>query len=315
MGLRAVAFALLALAGTSTLAETLGVRGTATLLEVYGAETGTVYANGAPAPCCFIATGATARDAGNNWQWIGAVDAGADVLYRFDQSGVRTSLVLPANHRVEALAFDLPRNELVALLQDRLLDRRVVQRHAAATGAVLATSVVADSTGSQLRAGVSTWSATRRAFLVIGQRSVDPAIGLLSIGHDGLVQFFASSDAGDTQALAVDPANGNLFALRHLSATATTVLHRITLGGSNAGFVAIGSGEAGCCFVLAGTSVIDGGRFQSFAYPIGPTTATLYRFDLVTGAASPLPTSDPSAGLQVDAALPVTTFLFRDGFE
>lgn len=317
MGLRAAAAfaALLALVSGPILAETMGVRGTATWLEIYGAETGAVYANGAPAPCCFIATGATARDAANNWQWIGVMDGGVDALYRFDASGTRTSLTLPANHRVEALGFDLVHGELVALLHDRALNRRVVQRHVSVSGAVLATSVVADSTGSALRAGMSSWSTQRCAFLTIGQRSIDPALGLLSIGFDGSVQFFASSDANETQALAVDPANGNLYALKHSATTATTALHRITLSGSNATFVAVGSGESGCCFVLAGTSVIDGGRFQSFAYPIGSLTPTLYRFDLISGAASPVPTTAPSAGLQVDTSVPSTAFLFRDGFE
>ena len=315
MGVRAVALMLLALASTSALGETMGVRGTAALLEIYGAETGTVYANGGPSPCCFIATGATARDAATNRQWVGAIDGGMATLYRFDQDGVRTSLALTAGHVVEALAFDGPRNELVALLHDHVLDQRVVQRHAAATGAVLGTSIVADSVGSRLRAGVSTWSTARRAFLVIGQRDVDPQIGVLSIGFDGQVRYLASPDAASTQALAIAPANGNLYALLHDAATATTTLHQVTLGGANAAFVAIGSGEAGCCFVLAGTAVADGGRFQSFAYAIGSVTPTLYRFDLATGAASPLPTTAPSAGLMVDAVVPITAFLFRDGFE
>jgi VCBS repeat-containing protein len=312
---RIVALGLLALASVSAFAETLGVRGTASLLEIYGAETGTVYANGAPGPCCFIATGASARDAANNRQWIGAVDDGTDVLYRFDQNGDRASLALPEGHRVEALAFFALRGELVALLHDRSLDRRVVQRYAAESGAVVSTAEVAESTGAQLRAGVSTWSASRRAFLVIGRRSVDAAVGLLSIGTNGQVQYFASPDADATQALAIDPSSGNIFALRHLASTKTTVLHQITLGGANAAFVAIGGGESDCCFVLAGTAAVDGGQFRAFAYPIGSVTPTLYRFDLATGLASPLPTTAPSAGLHVDAALPITAFLFRDGFE
>ena len=87
------------------------------------------------------------------------------------------------------------------------------------------------------------------------------------------------------------------------------------LGGSNAAFTAIGAGESGCCFVLAGTAVVDSNRFQVYAYPIGSVMPTLYRFDLVSGAASPLPTTAPSAGLHVDASVPVNVFLFRDGFE
>lgn len=315
MDLRAAATGLLLLANASAGAETLGVRGTATLLEIYGAETGTVYANGAPGPCCFIAAGASARDATNNRQWIGAIDGGADVLYRFDQDGHRTSLALPEGHRVEALGFFELRGELVALLHDRALDRRVVQRYAAASGDALSTAVVADSTGSQLRAGVSAWSGSRRAFLVIGRRSVDAEVGLLSLGANGQVQYFASPDADAVQALAVDPASGNIFALRHLAAAKTTALHQVTLGGSNAAFVAVGGGESDCCFVLAGTAVIDGGQFRAFAYPIGSVTPTLYRFDLATGLASPLPTTAPSAGLHADPVLPVTAFLFRDGFE
>ena len=315
MDLRAAAIGLLLLASASASAETLGVRGTSALLEIYGAETGTVYANGAPGPCCFIAAGASARDAANNRHWIGGVDGGADVIYRFDQNGDRISLVLPEGHRVVALAFFNLRDQLVALLHDRTLDRLVLQRYAGGTGSFLSTTVVANSTGSQWRAGVSTWSESRRAFLVIGRRSIDATAGLLSIGASGQAEYFASPDAESVQALAADPANGNIFALRHIASTKTTVLQQITLSDANAAFAAIGSGESDCCFVLAGTAVIDGGQFRAFAYPIGSVTPALYRFDLATGSASPLPTTAPSAGLHVDAALPITTFLFRDGFE
>ena len=62
--MRVHAAVLLALLAAPVAAEIVGVRGSAGALEIYGAETGTIYANGVPAPCCFIATGATARDAG-----------------------------------------------------------------------------------------------------------------------------------------------------------------------------------------------------------------------------------------------------------
>ena len=64
----------------------------------------------------------------NNWQWIGAVDGGVDVLFRFDAVGTRTALTLPAGFRVDALAFDAPRNEVVALLRDRVAGRFEEQR-------------------------------------------------------------------------------------------------------------------------------------------------------------------------------------------
>ncbi len=295
-------------------AEIIGVRGSQGPLEIYGAETGTIYANGTPEPCCFIATGATARDAVNNWQWIGGVEGGVDVLYRFDAEGTRTALVLPASVRVEALAFDAPRNEVVALLRNRTNDELSVQRYASSTGAALTPNPVASDCCS-LRAGLSTWSPQRRGFLVIGQRSGDAAVGMFGIGFDGVVQAFTAPAAETVQALSVNTANGLIYALRHDPTSATSTLHQVTLGGSNAAFTAIGAGESGCCFVLAGTAVVDASRFQVFAYPIGSVTPTLYRFDLVSGAASPLPTTAPSAGLHVDASVPVNVFLFRDGFE
>ena len=312
--MRVHAAVLLALLAAPVAAEIVGVRGSAGALEIYGAETGTIYANGVPAPCCFIATGATARDAVNNWQWIGAVDGGVDVLYRFDAVGTRTALTLPAGFRVDALAFDAPRNEVVALLRDRVAGGLSVRRHAASTGASLALTPVASDCCS-LRAGLSTWSPQRRGFLVIGQRSGDAGAGVFGIGFDGVVQAFTAPAAETVQALSVNTANGLVYALRHDQASATSTLHQVILGGSNAAFTAIGAGESGCCFVLAGTAVVDSNRFQVYAYPIGSVMPTLYRFDLVSGAASPLPTTAPSAGLHVDASVPVNVFLFRDGFE
>ncbi|HWT14273.1 MAG TPA: hypothetical protein VN581_00720 [Patescibacteria group bacterium] len=308
----ALLFALLA--STPIAAEIIGVRGSSGMLEIYGAETGTIYANGAPGPCCFIATGATARNAANDWQWVGAVDGGVGVLYRFDAMGARSSLDLPANARVVALAFDAPRNELVALLRDAVAGDLSVLRYAYGAETTFTPNPVA-SDCCNLRAGLSTWSPQRRSFLLIGQRTGDVDVSLVEIGFNGSVQSYTAPAAAAVQALSVDTASGLIYALLHDSASATTTLQQVSIGGTNAAFSAIGSGESGCCFVLAGTAVIDGGRFQAFAYPIDSVTPTLYRFDLVTGAASPLPTTAPSAGLQVDAALPVTAFLFRDGFE
>ena len=45
-------------------AEVLGVRGSQSQIEFYGAESNSLLLNPMPNPCCGIAVGASARDAG-----------------------------------------------------------------------------------------------------------------------------------------------------------------------------------------------------------------------------------------------------------
>lgn len=306
----------LLLVGTAR-AEVLGVRGTTNAVEFYGAETNTLLVNPTPVPCCGIAVGASARDATNNRHWLATTSASTGTrLHAIDAVGNTASIDFNSNDRIEALAFDSPRNEVLALARRGDNDVLRVYRYNASSGALAGTSDVG-STCCVLRSGVSAWSAQLRAFVVVGRTLSSPELALIAIRHDGLFSAYLSVLAASTSALAVHPATQVLYGLQTPDVlAATTRLHQISLdAGGVATYGAIGAGEADCCLILAGPATIAGGKLQVHARPLSATTAALHQFDLSTGNVAVLPTPAIAAALHDDTAVPVSITLFRDGFE
>ena len=311
--LRALCFLL---AAGSAGAEVLGVRGTSTQIEFYGAETNTPLVNPTPAPCCGIGVGASARDAATNRHWLGTFSVATGTrLHVINADGTATPLAFDSSERIEALAFDSQHQEMLVLARRSDVDGLRVHRHDAASGLLVASNDVS-GTCCVLRAGVSTWSNTLRAFIVVGQSAVDQPPALLAIRHDGVVSAHVSGLAARTTALAVHPAHQTLYGLHTPDdAAPATGLYQIALDPAVATYSAIGVPEPGCCFVLAGPSAISGNTLQVHARAFASIDAALHQFDLGTGAVTVMPTSPTAAALHDDTSVPVSLALFRDGFE
>lgn len=297
-------------------AEVLGVRGSSSQIEFYGVETNTLLLNPMPSPCCGIAVGASARDAAGNRHWLGTFSAADGTrLHAVDASGQTTPLSFDSSERIEAMAYDAPRQELLTLVRRSDADGLRIHRYGAGSGQLIASADVS-GTCCQLRSGVSTWSNNLRAFVAAGRSAPDQAVALLVIHHDGLVDAHLSLLAATTTVLAVHPATQVLYGLQTPDESMpTTTLFQIALGAGVATYSAIGAGEADCCFVLAGPAAIANGKLQVYARPLSSTDAALHQFDLGTGAVMVLPTVAPAAALHDDATVPVLVVLFRDGFE
>jgi len=312
-GLRAL-LALFLVGGAD--AEVMGVRGSQSQIEFYGAESNTLLLNPMPNPCCGIAIGASARDANSNRHWLGTTSATTGTrLHAIDASGIATQLLFDSSERIEALAYDSPRQELLALVRRSDADGLRVHRYGAATGLALGSANVA-GTCCTLRSGVSAWSNSQRAFVVVGRDAVDQPLAIWVIRHDGSASSHASALAATTTALAINQSTLTLYGLQTTDAAmATTTLYQIALGAGIAGYANVGAGEVDCCFVLAGPAAIANGKLQVYARPLLSSSAALHQFDLATGVVTVLPTTAPAAALHDDAAVPVLVVLFRDGFE
>lgn len=268
------------------------------------------------ANCCAVQTGTVSAQAASDRVYFIANDNGVARLYTFEygMSGTVASVAISAGYRISHMAYDSLRQRLVALLSADD-DTTQLATLDPASGNVTVTG--APGSGCcMLRSGVIAYAASSDLLYAVGRRSTDTSDQLFAFAvTTGTLQAAYPLGTATIAQLLYD--SGNLYALSYDATADTLQPARISF---SPGFAlnTIGTGNSGCCFVLAGSMAFDPANnalvavTRSSATPASPFV--IRSFSLGDGSATignPLTAN----GLFYDRYANLVDRIFADGFE
>lgn len=225
------------------------------------------------ADCCAVQSGSVAADTLNHRVFFVANDFGFAALYIY-MYGIPSSvdsIGLGSGRRVSHLVYDPLHQRLAAIIADDGggIDLATLAR---SSGVVVTGALGPDC--CQLRAGVAAYDATADIFYAVGRRSTDGADQLFafSIANGTLLAAYPLGSES-VSALVLD--GSLLYALSYDAASDALRAATITFTPGFA-LTPIGSGATGCCFVLAGSAVLDHTRNALVALTRASTTAEAF---------------------------------------
>jgi len=263
--------------------------------------------------CCAIQTGTVTADKANHRVFFIAADGGVEQLYTFVY-GIPASvdsLGLSNGQRVTHLVYDPVHLRFAALVADDAggVDPAIVSMF----GRVAVTGTLGPDCCS-LRAGVAAYDAAADLFYAVGRRTTDSTDQLFafSITQGTLL---ASYPLGSESVSTLLLHGGVLYALSYDAATDALRAATITFTPGFA-LTPIGSGAAGCCFVLAGSAALDHARNTLVALTRSSTTIepfAIRSFSLADGTVTQ-GFALAANGLFEDT-VPLSDRIFADDFE
>jgi len=223
--------------------------------------------------CCAVQSGSVAADTLNHRVFFIANDGGFAALYIYTY-GVPSSvdsIGLGSGQRVSHMVYDPLHQRLAAIIAD---DSGGIELATLARASGVVVTGVLGPDCCQLRAGVAAYDAVADIFYAVGRRSTDSADQLFafSIANGTLLAAYPLGSES-VSALALD--GGLLYALSYDAATDALRAATITFTPGFA-LTPIGSGAAGCCFVLAGSIALDHTRNALVALTRASTSAEAF---------------------------------------
>lgn len=307
----AVLVALLAVATARASVLALSPTGSGSLV-VIDADTRDATLLQIPA-CCAVQAGTVAADTINHRVFFVGTDGGVATLYTFVY-GVPArvdSIGVGSGQRVSHLAYDPIHLRLAAIIAD---DAGGIDLATVSPSGSLAMSGALGPDCCQLRAGIAAYDAVADRFYAVGRRTTDTADQLFafSIATGTLVAAYPLGSES-VSALVID--GGALYALSYDAATDALRAATITFTPGFA-LTSIGSGTAGCCFVLAGSATLDHTRNALVALTRSSTTIepfAIRAFSLADGNATG--GNALSAHGLFEDSVPLSDRIFADDFE
>jgi hypothetical protein len=264
--------------------------------------------------CCAVQAGSVAADTVNHRVFfIANRTDGADLYaFAYGASASLSSHPLSNGQRVTHLAYDAAHSRLVGLA---VTDAGVVDviTVAPSTGTVTVTGTLGASCCT-LRAGVGAYAPSAGIFYAVGKRSGDTNDQLLAIAiNSGTLSNAYDLGSERIGQLVVD--GSALYALSY-SQSAGVMRPGVFAFAPAYAFAPIGAGTGACCFVLAGSAVIDHATNRLTAVTRASSTSgpfVVRGFSLSSGAVTVGKTLT-AMGLFEDSA---TLFdrIFADSFE